>query len=140
MSTIKKIHQKLKNKEISCKELVTNYLQKISKSDLNAYVKVCDEQALETAEKVDKKIANDEQISILEGIPMALKDNMATKGIRTTSASKMLENYVPMYNATLLPSLKMLIFQLLVKPIWMMPPWAPQQKLLSLKKPKILMI
>ncbi|MEE1219852.1 MAG: Asp-tRNA(Asn)/Glu-tRNA(Gln) amidotransferase subunit GatA [Ruminococcus sp.] len=102
MGTIGKIHNMLVNKQCSCTELTKSYLEEIEKanSELNAYVNITSEQAYKTAEKVDKKIANGEEIGMLEGVPMSLKDNISTKGIETTCCSKILSGYKPIYNAT----------------------------------------
>ncbi len=108
MSTIKKIHNMLSAKEISCKELTQQYLTEIEKSnkELNAYVNVTPETALSQAEKVDEKISKGEEISLLEGVPMTLKDNMSTKSIETTCCSKILTGYKPIYNATVWDNLE----------------------------------
>ncbi|MGN1130906.1 MAG: Asp-tRNA(Asn)/Glu-tRNA(Gln) amidotransferase subunit GatA, partial [Ruminococcus sp.] len=108
MSTIKKIHDMLSSKEISCKELTEQYLSEIDKSngELNAYVNVTPEVALEQAQKVDEKLAKGEEIGMLEGVPMTLKDNMSTKGIETTCCSKILTGYKPIYNATVWDNLE----------------------------------
>lgn len=97
---IKKINKLLTDKEISCKELTNRYIDEIQKSDLNAYVTMCEGKALEAAEKVDKKISLGEKIGVLEGVPMTLKDNISTTGIETKCCSKILEGYKPIYNAT----------------------------------------
>ena len=88
-SMIAKLHSRLVNKEISCKELTQQYIDAAERDngELNAYVTMTPETALETAERVDKKIAAGEEISLLEGIPMTLKDNISTDGIRTTCCS-----------------------------------------------------
>ena len=102
MSEIRKIHDMLVSKQISCKELTEKYLTEIENSnkELNAYVNVTPEAALGQAEKVDKKLAAGEKIGLLEGVPMTLKDNLSTKGIETTCCSKILTGYKPIYNAT----------------------------------------
>ncbi len=102
MGTILKIHEMLTTKQCSCTELTKSYLDEIEKSnkELNAYVNVTAEEALKTAEAVDKKLASGEDIGLLEGVPMTLKDNLSTKGIETTCCSKMLTGYKPIYNAT----------------------------------------
>lgn len=102
MGTIAKIHEMLTTKQCSCTELTKSYLDEIEKSngELNAYVNVTGDEALKTAEKVDKKIASGEEIGLLEGVPMTLKDNLSTKGIETTCCSKILTGYKPIYNAT----------------------------------------
>ncbi len=102
MSEIKKIHDMLASKQISCKELTEKYLSAIESDngELNAYVNVTADTALEQAEKVDAKIAEGKEIGLLEGVPMTLKDNLSTKGIETTCCSKILTGYKPIYNAT----------------------------------------
>ncbi|MGN0470012.1 MAG: Asp-tRNA(Asn)/Glu-tRNA(Gln) amidotransferase subunit GatA [Acutalibacteraceae bacterium] len=106
--TIRQLNKMLSDREISCKELTQKYIDAIEKdnSALNAYVTLTPEIALETAEKVDKKIASGEKIGLLEGIPMTLKDNISTDGIRTTCCSKILNDYVPIYDATVWEILK----------------------------------
>lgn len=106
--TIKKLHDRLSNKEISCTELTQQYLDAVAKDNaaLNAYVKVTPETALKTAAAVDEKIARGEEIALLEGIPMTLKDNISTDGIETTCCSKILRGYTPIYDATVWEILK----------------------------------
>ena len=86
----------LKSKEISSKELVESVFKRIDKKEgsVNAYITQTKEIALKQAEKADKRIAGGEETSQLNGIPIAIKDNLCTKGIRTTCASKILENYI----------------------------------------------
>ncbi len=105
---ISKISSMLKNKEASCTEITKKYLSEIDKlnGELNAYVNVTPETALEAAAAVDKKIARGEELLPLEGIPMTLKDNISTKGIETTCCSKILKGYKPIYNATVWEALK----------------------------------
>ena len=100
-SKIAALHKALAEKELSCTELTEKYIQAIEteNGELNAYVTVTAEQAMETAGAVDEKIAAGKEIGLLEGIPMTLKDNISTEGIRTTCCSKILEDYVPIYNA-----------------------------------------
>lgn len=92
----------LHRREYSSRELVGAYLGFIKENDaeLGAYITVCEEEALAAAELIDKRRINGEELSLLAGIPFALKDNICVKGIRTTCASRMLENYVPSYTAT----------------------------------------
>ncbi len=108
MGTIAKLHQMLETKQISCEELTHKYLSEINKAndELNAYVTVTPDTALENAKAVDKKIADGESISMLEGIPMTLKDNISTRGIETTCCSKILTGYKPIYDATVWEILK----------------------------------
>ena len=102
MGSIAKIHEMLVSKQVSCTELTKSYLEEIEKSngELNAYVNVTADTALETAKTVDEKIAKGEEIGMLEGVPMTLKDNLSTKDIETTCCSKILKGYKPIYNAT----------------------------------------
>ena len=102
MGSIAKIHEMLVGKQLSCAELTKSYLDEIDKSnsELNAYVNVTPDEAMKTAEDVDKKIAAGEEIGMLEGVPMTLKDNISTKGIETTCCSKILTGYKPIYDAT----------------------------------------
>lgn len=106
--TITEIRKKLDNKELSSVELTTEYLKKIEKlnPDLESFITVCEEKALAQAKIADEKIAKGESTPLL-GIPAAIKDNIVTKGIKTTCASKMLENYIPPYNATVMDKLEL---------------------------------
>lgn len=107
MSKIKYIQGLLEAKQLSCTELTKRYLDGIEKEKvLNAYVKITGEDALKTAKIVDEKIARKEKLMMLEGIPMSLKDNISTKGIETSCCSKILEGYVPIYDATVWSILK----------------------------------
>lgn len=105
---IRKIQNLLTTKQISCVELTKKYLKEIDNcnEELNAYVEVTSEAALETAKKVDEKVSMGLQLQPLEGVPMSLKDNILTKGIKTTCCSNMLKNYVPNYDATVWSILK----------------------------------
>ena len=92
----------LKNKEISAVELTTAAFDRIAEVDdkLGAFNSLTKETALETAKKVDEKIAKGEELPLLAGIPLALKDNMNLVGSKTTASSKILENFVSPFNAT----------------------------------------
>lgn len=93
----------LKNKEISAVELTNAAISRIDELDekLGAFNSLTKEIALETAKKVDEKIAKGEELPLLAGIPLALKDNMNLKGSKTTASSKILENFVSPFNATI---------------------------------------
>ena len=101
-SSIQELHKLLVSKELSCTELTEEFLQHIDKNEQNiqAFLTLTEETALAKAAEIDKKIASKEEIGLLEGIPVALKDNICTEGIRTTCASRMLDNFVPPYDAT----------------------------------------
>ena len=92
----------LKNKEISAVELTKASLDRINSIDdkLGAFNSVTDSIALEIAKKVDEKVASGEELPLLAGVPLALKDNMNLVGSKTTASSKILENFVSPYNAT----------------------------------------
>ena len=94
--------EKIADKQLSSKEITEAYLENINKTDseIGAYLTVTAESAIKTAEETDKKIAAGEKLSTLAGIPGGIKDNMCTKGVKTTCASKMLENFVPCYSST----------------------------------------
>ena len=106
MNTISNLRKQLDKKEISSVELTQEYLNKIDKcSDLGAYNTVCAEEALISARLADERISKGES-SDLTGIPMAIKDNICTKDIKTTCSSKMLGDYKPPYNATVIKKLE----------------------------------
>ena len=92
----------IENKEISAVDLTQASLDRIKSVDekLGAYNSLTEEIALETAKKVDEKVAKGEKLPLLAGVPLALKDNMNLIGSKTTASSKILENFVSPYNAT----------------------------------------
>lgn len=98
----------LLNKEISAVELTEETFKQIEKEDnkIGAYNSLTKEQAIETAKKVDQKIANNEELPLMAGIPLALKDNMNMIGSKTTASSKILENFVSPFDATVTKKLK----------------------------------
>jgi len=99
--TLKQALQKLKNHEISATELTKAYLDRIEKygKTLNCYITTTPERALADAEESDKRYKDGKNL-LLDGLPIAMKDLFATRGIRTTAASRMLENFVPQYEST----------------------------------------
>ena len=100
--TAHELHDLLAAKEISAAELTADVLARVDELEgtIGAYLTVTRDKALADAQAVDEKISRGEKIFPLEGIPCAVKDNICTKGIRTTCASKILENFVPPYDAT----------------------------------------
>ena len=92
----------IKNKEISAVELTQASLERINSVDekLGSFNSLTENIALETAKKVDEKVAKGEELPLLAGVPLALKDNMNLIGSKTTASSKILENFVSPYNAT----------------------------------------
>ena len=105
---IRYLQDLLNKKQISCRELTERYLKSARECNkkLNAYVKLTDEFAFESAKKVDEKISKKQELQPLEGIPMSLKDNIFTQGIETTCCSNMLKGFVPTYDATVWALLK----------------------------------
>lgn len=114
---IKEIHNELINKRVSATELVEHYLQRITKLDpkIRAFLTITADEALRQARVVDEKIARVEEISPLAGIPSAIKDNIATRALKTTAASRILENYIPPFDATVIERLRALDFVMLGK-------------------------
>ena len=108
MGAIRDLHQQLVSKERSAVEITTEFLERIHSVEpqIHSFLSVTAEQALETAQQVDGKIAAGEEIGLLAGIPIGIKDNMCTKGVKTTCASRMLENFVPPYESTVTQKLK----------------------------------
>ena len=105
--TIKEAHERLKKKEFSSKELASAYLKQIKKidKDINAYLSVAEESAMAQAEFADEKISSG-NFSELTGIPCAIKDAILVEGQICTAASKILENYIAPYDATVIKKLK----------------------------------
>ena len=101
--SIKEINDKLKSKEIKPLDLVLECFERIEENKkYNAFITLNKEEAIREA----KELENKEVDNLLFGIPIAIKDNMCTKGLRTTCASKMLENFIPVYDATVIEKLK----------------------------------
>ena len=100
--TFEDLRQKLKSGEVSSKELVQEKINRINELDptLNSFLTVNTELALSKAEHIDNQIASGDHLPPLSGIPIAIKDNLCTKGIKTTCASKILDNFVPPYEST----------------------------------------
>ena len=105
--TLHAMQQRLRNKEVTSVELTRAFLERIGSVDpsINAYLTVTAEQALEDAARADRRLAEG-QGAELTGIPLALKDIFITEGVRTTCASRILENFVPPYDGTAVAKLK----------------------------------
>ncbi len=101
LSSYEDLRLRLFSKEITCEEVVRFYLERIDRhKDDNIYITVFHEQALERARSLDRKLKEGGSPGKLFGLPMAIKDNIAMKGGRLTCASKILENYESVYDAT----------------------------------------
>ena len=105
--TIHQAHQLLKNRELSSVELTKAVLERISQVEerVRAFVTVTRDEALRQAEQADERIHRGD-FQPLTGVPVLIKDNICTKGIRTTCSSRMLENFVPPYDATVVERLR----------------------------------
>ncbi len=106
--TIKEAHKLLESKEITSVELTRVHFNEIKKhdGDIHAFLSLTEKEALESAKKVDARISKGEPIEMLAGIPAAIKDNILIRGGKTTAASKILENYIAPYDATVIKKLK----------------------------------
>ncbi|HLE08162.1 MAG TPA: amidase, partial [Thermodesulfobacteriota bacterium] len=105
--TVSELSEKLKKKEVSSKELTSLYLRRMEEVDekIHAYITVCRDSAVKEAEAADKRIKEGDATP-LTGVPIAIKDIFCTKDVRTTCASRILENFVPPYDATVVRKLK----------------------------------
>lgn len=100
LMALKELNGKLRSKEIGAEELCQSYIDRIKAQDgeINSYITLCEEEALRSAREAQKKLDAGEG-GPLCAIPVSVKDNICTKGIKTTCASKILEDFVPVYNA-----------------------------------------
>jgi len=103
--TINKARDALRSRKTSAVELTRDSISNIKKSDLNAFVTVDEKGALAAAAAADQAIKNS-HAQPLTGIPLAIKDVVSTKGLRTTASSKILDNYIPPFDATVIEKLK----------------------------------
>ena len=100
--TVASVRATLLAKKISARELAAEFYRRIERRnpELNAYLTLSPERAYAQADRIDSSVARGENLPPLAGVPMAIKDVISTRGVRTTCASKILENYVPAYDAT----------------------------------------
>jgi aspartyl-tRNA(Asn)/glutamyl-tRNA(Gln) amidotransferase subunit A len=106
--SIHELHDLLIKREVSAVEVTRAYLDRIGEVDpkIRAYLIVTAEQALVQAEEADRRLKKADNVTPLTGIPLGIKDVICTRGVRTTCASKILENFVPSYNATVMERLE----------------------------------
>ena len=106
--TIHELHQKIKNGETTSRQLTESVFQRIEKIDpkIRAYATLTRDVAMAQAEAGDQRIRSGQAVAPLTGIPLALKDNLCTRSVRTTCSSKILENFVPPYDATVVEKFK----------------------------------
>src|SRR5579859_4882880 len=106
--TIREAGDLLRQRKISSVELTQAHLERIRavEDKVKAFTLVTDDIALQQAQEADRRIASEENLSPLTGIPLAIKDVISTKGVTTTCGSRMLEHFVPPYNATVMERLK----------------------------------
>jgi len=104
---IKEMVEKIKSGELTSEALVQSYIEEITKSEptINAFLTLTCDEALAKAKEIDAKIKAGESLGRLAGIPIAIKDNICTEGVHTTCASKMLEDFIPPYDATVIKKL-----------------------------------
>lgn len=100
MKTLKQTALAIRNGELKSFDLVSQSLDKISKSQTNAFVEVIAETSLERAKQIDADLAAGKDLGALAGIPVGIKDNICVSGTKSTCASQILKNFVPPYNAT----------------------------------------
>ena len=102
------LSQLIEKKEVSPVEAVEAYLERIDRVDgkLNSYITVCREEALQAAQEAERAIARGDYLGAMHGIPVGVKDQFYTKGIRTTASSTILSDFVPDEDATVVANLK----------------------------------
>lgn len=106
--TVHELQEKLKNKELTVTQIVDAYTENIEnrENDIQAFVTTLNNEAKKQAQEIQEKIDNGEELGEFAGIPIGIKDNMCTKGVKTTCSSRMLENFIAPYDATVVEKLK----------------------------------
>ena len=106
--TIQALHRALQERQVSAKELAQTFFKRIDGMEgrIHAFNTLTPEEAISQADRVDAAIARGEQIGPLAGIPIALKDNLCTRGVKTTCSSNILKEFVPPYDATVVARLR----------------------------------
>jgi aspartyl-tRNA(Asn)/glutamyl-tRNA(Gln) amidotransferase subunit A len=106
--SIKIYHEKLLSGETTAVEAVESYFKRIESFDgsINSYISTDKESALKTAAETDVKVKSGEKLGLLEGVPFSIKDMFCTKGVATTAGSRMLKDFIPPYDATVIKNLR----------------------------------
>ena len=106
--TLNEVAGKIKNKEVTIKEVLDDIYSRIEDVEpkVDAYITLTKDLAYKRAEELQEKLNNGEDIGVLGGVPIAIKDNICTNGVKTTCASKMLESFTPIYDATVVKKLE----------------------------------
>jgi aspartyl-tRNA(Asn)/glutamyl-tRNA(Gln) amidotransferase subunit A len=106
--TARETVEKIRNREATAEECVLSVFERIHRVEdkVRAFVTLLEEEALERAREIDKKVSKGKPVGRLAGVSVAVKDNICTKGIRTTCSSRMLENFVPPYDANVIERVK----------------------------------
>lgn len=106
--SITRLKDKLESGEVTSVDLIEEYFKRIEKYDnsIKAFLTLNKEEALKKAKEIDEKRKNGEQLGYLAGIPVAIKDNISTKGLKTTCASNIIKDYIPPFDATVIENLK----------------------------------
>ncbi len=106
--TVHELQEKLKNKELTITDITKAYVDRINEKekDVQAFVTLLTDEAIEKAKDIQEKVEKGEISGNFSGIPIGIKDNMCTKGVKTTCSSKMLENFVAPYSATVVEKLE----------------------------------
>jgi aspartyl-tRNA(Asn)/glutamyl-tRNA(Gln) amidotransferase subunit A len=102
MNTISGVREAIASKKISAREVAAEYFRRIAarNTELNAYLMLCEERAYRQGDRVDAMVAAGKPLPAMAGVPIAVKDVISTRGVRTTCGSKILSNYLPPYDAT----------------------------------------
>ncbi len=98
------LKQLVEKREVSCEKIIDSFCQRIKQKDpeINSYITLLEEQAKRTARKIDERIAKGEKLGLLGGVPIAVKDNICVKGCPTSCGSKILSDFAPPYDATVI--------------------------------------
>lgn len=105
--TVHELQEKIKSKELTITEITKVYVDRIKEKEkeVQAFITTLADEAIKQAEEIQHKKEKGEITGNFAGIPIGIKDNICTKGVKTTSASKMLENFIAPYNATVIEKL-----------------------------------